>query len=84
MASVGDADMEPGYFAAGLLPVLRVLLYRGSVARNLENNTRGVPFRLLVRLGRHSKEAGNEPGLLSAVAFAHPFDLPFRSMFMTS
>jgi hypothetical protein len=35
-----------------------------------------MPSRLLVRLGGHSKQTGNEPGLLPAVAFVHPLYVP--------
>jgi hypothetical protein len=35
----------------------------------------GVFVRLLFCLGGHSKQAGNEPDLLSAVSFVHPLHL---------
>jgi hypothetical protein len=36
-----------------------------------------MPSRLLFRLGSHSKQVGNEPGLLAAVSFVSPVHLPF-------
>ena len=35
-----------------------------------------VSARFLARLGCHSKQTGNEPGLMSAVSFAYPVHLP--------